>query len=128
MLRTGQLHRAPPRPRDLARRRGPRYRGPWRLPGPDSHRLAAVSLSLGYTVASSFRSLRRPSYWTHIPAESRPAAAAHCPIGSVAAACKVASDRKSASQLTSLAGTQAARVGPEREPHRNPHTAANATV
>ena len=50
MLRTGQLHRAPPRPRDLARRRGPRYRGPWRLPGPDSHRLAAVSLSLGYVV------------------------------------------------------------------------------
>jgi hypothetical protein len=44
MLRTGQLHRAPPRPRDLARRQGPRYRGPWRLPGPDSHRLAAVSL------------------------------------------------------------------------------------
>src|SRR4030095_3285076 len=50
MLRTGQLRRAPPRPRDLARRRGPRYRGPWRLPGPDSHRLAAVSLSLGYLV------------------------------------------------------------------------------
>jgi hypothetical protein len=50
MLRTGQLRRAPPRPRDLARRRGPRYRGPWRLPGPDSHRLAAVSLSLGYVV------------------------------------------------------------------------------
>src|SRR5215211_5319101 len=70
MLRTGQLHRAPPRRRDLARRRGPRYRGPWRLPGPDSHRLAAVSLSLGYTVASSFRSLRRPSCWTHIPRES----------------------------------------------------------
>src|SRR5215218_2144542 len=50
MLRTGQLHRAPPRPRNLARRRRPRYRGPWRLPGPDSHRLAAVSLSLGYVV------------------------------------------------------------------------------
>jgi hypothetical protein len=59
MLRTGQLHRAPPRRRDLARRRGPRYRGPWRLPGPDSHRLAAVSLSLGYTVASSL-SVRGP--------------------------------------------------------------------
>src|SRR5215211_1301076 len=55
MLRTGQLRRAPPRPRDLARRRGPRYRGPWRLPGPDSHRLAAVSLSLGYVVVPSFR-------------------------------------------------------------------------
>jgi hypothetical protein len=55
MLRTGQLRRAPPRPRDLARRRGPRYRGPWRLPGPDSHRLAAMSLSLGYVVVPSFR-------------------------------------------------------------------------
>jgi hypothetical protein len=28
------------------------YRGPWRLPGPDSHRLAALSLSLGYTMYS----------------------------------------------------------------------------
>src|SRR5215203_5237895 len=55
MLRTGQLRCAPPRRRDLARRRGPRYRGPWRLPGPDSHRLAAVSLSLGYVVVPSFR-------------------------------------------------------------------------
>ena len=27
------------------------YRGPWRLPGPDSHRLAAVSLSLGYVMS-----------------------------------------------------------------------------
>src|SRR5215208_7534239 len=50
MLRTGQLRRAPPRPRALARRRECCYRGPWRLPGPDSHRLAAVSLSLGYVV------------------------------------------------------------------------------
>src|SRR4029453_3060874 len=75
MLRTGQLHRAPPPRRELPRRRGPRSRGPWRLPGPDSHRLAAVSLSLGYTVTSSFRSLRRPSCWTHIPAESRGATA-----------------------------------------------------
>src|SRR5918993_5704006 len=50
MLRTGQLRCAPPRRRDLARRRRPRYRGPWRLPGPDSHRPAAVSLSLGYVV------------------------------------------------------------------------------
>jgi hypothetical protein len=41
----------PPRHRDLARRRECCYRGPWRLPGPDSHRLAAVSLSLGYVVA-----------------------------------------------------------------------------
>jgi hypothetical protein len=40
----------PPRRRDLARRRECCYRGPWRLPGPDSHRLAAVSLPLGYVV------------------------------------------------------------------------------
>src|SRR5215212_7693494 len=54
MLRTGQLRRAPPRPRDLARRRECCYRGPWRLPGPDSHRLAAVSLALGYPLAPPF--------------------------------------------------------------------------
>src|SRR5215207_8350698 len=29
--------------------------GTWRLPRPDSHRLAAVSLSLGYVVVPSFR-------------------------------------------------------------------------
>src|SRR4029450_9752781 len=40
----------PLRPRDLARRRECCYRGPWRLPRPDSHRLAAVSLPLGYAV------------------------------------------------------------------------------
>lgn len=28
----------------------PCYRGPWRLRGPDSHRLAAVSLSLGFAL------------------------------------------------------------------------------
>ena len=56
MLRTGRLPAPhggglpPPRPRDLARRRECCYRGPWRLPGPDSHRLAAVNLSLGYVV------------------------------------------------------------------------------
>jgi hypothetical protein len=32
---------------------GTSYRGPWRLPGPDSHRLAALNLSLGYTTNSS---------------------------------------------------------------------------
>jgi hypothetical protein len=32
----------PPRPRDLARRRECCYRGPWRLPGPDSHRPIAA--------------------------------------------------------------------------------------
>jgi len=57
MLRTGQLL-APLTgalslrfdQRDLSRRREPCYRGPWRLPGPDSHRLAALSLSLGYVI------------------------------------------------------------------------------
>ena len=38
---------APLRTRPLDRARGLRYRGPWRLPGPDLHRLAALSLSLG---------------------------------------------------------------------------------
>src|SRR5215218_1018882 len=57
MLRTGRLPAPhggglpPLRPRALTRRRECCYRGPWRLPGPDSHRLAAVSLSLGYVVA-----------------------------------------------------------------------------
>ena len=56
MLRTGQLPPpqrdvvAPLRHRTLTRRREPRYRGPWHLPGPDSHRLAALSLSLGYVM------------------------------------------------------------------------------
>ncbi len=70
MLRTGQLLApirdvvAPLRRRDLARRREPRYQGPWRLPGPDSHRLAAMSLSLGYAVF--LLSLWRPNCWTHV--------------------------------------------------------------
>ena len=70
MLRTGQLPSprwdvvAPLRRRDLARRREPRYRGPWRLPGPDSHRLAALSLSLGYVMSTSLLT-GRPSCWTH---------------------------------------------------------------
>ena len=76
MLRTGQSPAPlrgglpPPRRRDLAQRRECRYRGPWRLPGPDSHRLAAVSLALGYT-SLPLSSLRRPSYWTHIPLRIR---------------------------------------------------------
>ena len=58
MLRTGQLHTpkgvvAPLRRRPLDRRREPRYRGPWRLPGPDSHRLAALNLTPGY-IRTSF--------------------------------------------------------------------------
>ena len=44
---------APLRRRPLDRRRGLRYQGPWRLPGPDFHRLAVVSLSLGYVMGSS---------------------------------------------------------------------------
>ena len=44
--------------------RGPHYRGPWRLPGPDSHRLAALSLSLSYVTTTSLSSWR-PSCWTH---------------------------------------------------------------
>jgi hypothetical protein len=56
MLWTGQLPPppwdvvAPLRRRALTRRREPRYRGPWRLPGPDLHRLAALNLSLGYVI------------------------------------------------------------------------------
>src|ERR671937_1342938 len=79
MLRTGQSPAPsrgglpPPRRRGLARRRECCYRGPWRLPGPDSHRLAAVSLSLGHVVALLLSVLLgAPSYWTHIPTESRP--------------------------------------------------------
>ena len=40
--------------RDLSRRREPRYQGLWHLPGPDSHRLADNSLSLGYAIRFSF--------------------------------------------------------------------------
>lgn len=36
----------PLRPRPLNRTRRLHYRGPWRLPGPDSHRLVVESLSL----------------------------------------------------------------------------------
>src|SRR5919204_5462641 len=66
MLRTGQSPAPsqgglpPLRPRALTRRRECCYLGPWRLPGPDSHRLAAVSLSLGYVVAPSFRCSSAP--------------------------------------------------------------------
>jgi hypothetical protein len=33
---------------------GVSYRGPWRLPGPDLHRLAALNLTLGYIREPSF--------------------------------------------------------------------------
>jgi hypothetical protein len=36
--------------RPLNRRREPRYRGPWRLPGPDFHRLADKSLRSDYPI------------------------------------------------------------------------------
>ena len=59
MLRTGRLRHpqgvivAPLRRRPLDRRREPRYQGPWRLLGPDSHRLAALNLTPGY-IRTSF--------------------------------------------------------------------------
>src|SRR6266508_3596379 len=54
----------PLRTRPLDHARGLSYRGPWRLPGPDFHRLAAVSLSLGYAVLLLL-SLWSPNCWTH---------------------------------------------------------------
>jgi hypothetical protein len=57
---------APLRTRPLDHARGLRYRGPWRLPGPDLHRLAALSLSLGYVTTTSLSSWR-PNCWTHPP-------------------------------------------------------------
>ena len=56
MLRTGQFATLSRGCRHSASTAGSRptpgvsYQGPWRLPGPDSHRLAAVSLSLGYVM------------------------------------------------------------------------------
>jgi len=51
---------APPRfgPRHFGRPRGLHYRGPWRLPGPDLHRLVVVSFSLGYVMAAPLHSWR----------------------------------------------------------------------
>src|SRR6266498_412718 len=63
---------------DLSRRREPRYRGPWRLPGPDLHRLAAVSLSLGVRLVHHLLSLLAPellgaqSHRCHSPRENGP--------------------------------------------------------
>ena len=53
------------RPRPLGRPWGLRYRGPWRLPGPDLHRLVTASLSLGYVMPTPLQSWR-PSCWTHV--------------------------------------------------------------
>ena len=47
----------PLRPRPLDRTRRLRYRGPWRLPGPDFHRLATASLSPGYVMTTPSCSL-----------------------------------------------------------------------
>jgi hypothetical protein len=66
MLRTGRLRHpqgmfvAPLRHQPLDRCREPRYRGPWRLPGPDLHRLAALSLTPGYITPHSFPSTVTP--------------------------------------------------------------------
>ena len=58
MLRTDQLLGPAPHP---ASARGLRYRGPWRLPGPDSHRLAALSLSIGYVITTSTSVVMAPN-------------------------------------------------------------------
>ena len=64
--RCGPASRSTPlRPRPLNRTRRLHYRGPWHLPGPDSHRLAIESLSLGYVINHPSCSWR-PSYWTHV--------------------------------------------------------------
>jgi hypothetical protein len=49
----------PLRTRHLGRPRGFRYRGPWRLPGPDLHRLVVVSFPLGCVMAAPLQA-RRP--------------------------------------------------------------------
>ena len=63
MLRTGQLIHPASHPASQ-RRRGLPYRGPWRLPGPDSHRLTALNLSIGYLMTTSLSSWR-PIVWAH---------------------------------------------------------------
>jgi hypothetical protein len=52
---------APLRTQPLDHARGLHYRGPRRLPGPDSHRQAALNLSLLYVMWFSFPSRRRSS-------------------------------------------------------------------
>jgi hypothetical protein len=78
----------PPRHRDLARRRECCYRGPWRLPGPDSHRLAAVSLSLGYVLVPSFRWSSAPELLDAHSAGIVASSDGCCPIGRAASTCR----------------------------------------
>jgi hypothetical protein len=54
---------APPRRQGSLPAPGASYRGPWRLPGPDSHRLAAVSLRSDIHIMDS--SNLRPKLWAH---------------------------------------------------------------
>jgi hypothetical protein len=63
---------APLRTRPLGHARGLHYRGPRRLPGPDSHRQAAPDLSLLYVMWSSFSSWRRSSLGAPVPGASGP--------------------------------------------------------
>ncbi len=60
----------PLRPRPLDLTRGLRYRGPWRLPGPDSHRLAAASLTPGYDMTPPLASRVRAAGRTRIQAQA----------------------------------------------------------
>ncbi len=64
------------RPRPLNRTRRLRYRGPWRLPGPDSHRLAVESLRSAYVMTAPLRSGDQPSCWTHVNQ-----GLGRCPVG-----------------------------------------------
>jgi hypothetical protein len=54
---------APPRRQGSLPAPGASYRGPWRLPGPDSHRLAAVSLRSDIHIMDP--SNLRPELWAH---------------------------------------------------------------
>ena len=56
---------APLRTRPLDHARGHHYQGPRRLPGPDSHRQAALNLSLLYVMSTIPSSQRRSSLGAH---------------------------------------------------------------
>jgi hypothetical protein len=64
---------APLRRRPLDRRREPCCQGPWRLPGPNSHRLADENLRSDHPIipyGTSFTS-GRPNSWTHSHTRAR---------------------------------------------------------